>query len=75
LLSAFVGCLPLLLDTTLDVVDREDVVQKLRMLIVNPSGYWEVVPLQSLADLIEPQRFMKVPLKGLASEVSVGLGL
>ena len=43
------------------------------MLVVYPSGYREVIPLERLANLVESQGLVKVALKGLSLEVLLGL--
>lgn len=45
------------------------------MLVVNPSGYREVIPLECFAYCVEPQGLVEVPFNGLISEVRVRLGL
>lgn len=45
------------------------------MLVVYPSGYWEVIPLECLTDCVEPQGPVDCALIGLPLKVCPSLGL
>jgi hypothetical protein len=67
--------LPSQFSFVLDLGNRYEIVQELRMLVVEPARLGQMGPLEQFADCVEPQGLMQAALDGLLVEECLGLSL
>jgi hypothetical protein len=64
-----------LISLRFDLSDEQKVVQQLRVLIVESTCVRQVIPLEQLADCVEPQGLIQYALNGLLIEEGFSLSL